>query len=382
MLAVSVVRWSRTTQRRDVLDFGRKVYTQSLQSMQKLIIDKSAASHDDALAATCVMAMYELFDPTGVEMDGWLKHLDGVRRLLEFRGPQKHSSAPARAVFEHSRYLLMFKHLISRKACILSQHEWLTMPWQDCEKSTEQKVFDNGLRLAAAFEASDNLIITGSSPNHVLILLKECIAVYDAVSLLLEQITPSIAIDLEPGPGSFDEGLIVRNPAALMLSITALAIQLGAGDTACGILDVARTSAYLLPINTTSRLLSIRDENRVIAEQIVDSVTTSVNQKVGAMGAARMVFALNLALHQFEQGSVQYADCRQLINQIQGLHDLDDQSATLDSQDMKKYDAVAGLSLVRGNSVAIARKWQGYADEWGDRAKRWQPQGLRQLVYI
>ena len=48
----------------------------------------------------------------------------------------------------------MMQGLLQRHSTVLSRPEWLTQPWKNSQKSTEQKVYDYGLVLAGLFEAA------------------------------------------------------------------------------------------------------------------------------------------------------------------------------------------------------------------------------------
>jgi hypothetical protein len=305
------------------------------------------------------MVLYELFDPTEGKMDGWLNHLEGVYRLLQYRGPQMHTTIASRAIFEHSRYLLMLQHLMSRRACILSQPEWLTAPWHGCEKSIEQQVFDNGLRLATAFEGCDLLKRGASDSESVINLFEECVEIYKNTVQILDTITPSVAVDLDSCSGEDFDILIVRNPAALLLSITALAIKLGACDTACSLLPVMgfqQSDLDSIPAGAEALFEDIVPT----AKQIVNSVATCVDQKAGGMGAARLMFALKLARPQLPSNSQELCQCDELMDRLSGL---DGQFNALGNYDrIKRGFDTAETTLVQGNSKAIARRWQEFAD--------------------
>ena len=158
LLAVAVTRWSRTCDRPDVLQEGRRLYTESLGLTRKALLDPKQVLHDDVLATTSVMVLYELFDATSESLAGWIDHLTGLSRLLQHRGPQMHTRQASRAIFEHSRYLLMLQHLMARKACVFGRSAWLEEPWRGAEKSVEQRVFDYGLRLSGVFEGCDRAL--------------------------------------------------------------------------------------------------------------------------------------------------------------------------------------------------------------------------------
>lgn len=271
------------------------------------------------------MVLYELVDLAFDNTKGWLNHLAGLSRLMQHRGPTMYKNAAAIAIFEHSRYLLMLQHLLARKASVFSQPAWLNEPWQDVDKSVEQSVFDNGLRLAALFERCDVAAQRHSEVSEAIELFGECTELYDRLQILhQEHIAPGVAV--APLPVAASSG--VANPAAFMLSITALGIQLGAYGSACDILRrVIEPSITALEISDTNsesvRIITQRTSHliakrRALAQLIIRSVELCSNEGLGAMGAARVIFSLQLAKQQFQPAEPEFERCQILLRRLDG----------------------------------------------------------------
>lgn len=349
LLAVSVVRLSKTNNRLDIAKKGRGLYIQSMQLTRRAITSSELSTNDEGnvngryivmkhmlrvlidevLAGVCVMVLYELADSDSGNVNGWLNHLTGLARLMEHRGAVSHKSAPARAILEFSRYLLMLRHLLARRATIFSQDVWLRVPWEDTDKSARQQVFDHGLRLATVFERCDLACDNQSSVPTASEIIYECDKIYDSLQVLQEEhISPNIASGLDSPPRPSTASLELPYPAALSLSITALGVQLGASQSASRLMtkiiapaiersarDEAIDDLGAIPEYRTSRSLNNR---QALAQQIVCEISCCLDHYAGAMGAARMVFCLHIAMLEFGPLDDDFARCRTLLERLSG----------------------------------------------------------------
>ena len=364
LLAVSVTRLSRTSDRPDIIKYGRRMYTQSLGLTRKALADPQLSLHDDILATSCVMTLYELFDTTTNNPDGWLDHLCGVYRLLQHRGPGLHNAEASRALFEHSRYLIMLQHLISRKSCVFGEPEWLECPWQDVEKSVEQQIFDQGLKLTSVLETCDRAIEEGSPDVDLTQLFHGCVEIYDDTMQLQEQsVAPAVDADLEGyGPRLDTDSMIARNPAGLMLQITALGVLLGACVSACDVyyrISCVRGIAFReMPGDMTERTTEFLFSRQKIARRIIFSVRTCINERVGAMGAARMIFPLRLTIRQFQPTDPEMEECKALLQRLSGL--ANQFRGLIRENDCQVVPS--DVELIQGNACALAAQWPHLAD--------------------
>lgn len=363
LLAVAVVRWSKTTDRPDILKTGRRMYTNSLNMTRKALLDPEMARHDEILATTCVMTLYEMFDASHNNLDGWLNHLSGIYMLLKHRGPRVHAGTAAHALFEHSRYLIMLQYLVSRQSCVLAEPDWLICPWQDMEKSVEQQVFDYGFRLTSAYERCDKVIQGGCNEIDTVVLLRDCLDIFDGIGSLQDQfIWAAATTDMTDATASNADPALFKNPAGIMLSITALGIKLGACATAC---DLYRHDKDLaarldkLPDQLRDRAVLLHIDRHIVAKQIITSVQECVHERVGAMGAARMMFSLQLAIKQFAITDPEYEECSELMETLSFLS----QRFRGVMVPKRDRDALAGSgpTLIESNSSALAAQWQHLA---------------------
>ena len=372
MLAVAVTRYSKLGGRPEMLKEGRQLYTDSLSLTRKALFTPDLVLREEILATTCIMALYELFDSTSQTLDGWLDHLSGLSRLLQYRGPKLHCTTASRAIFEHSRYLIMMQHLMARKACVFGQRAWLEDPWAGVAKSVEQQVFDHGLRLCAIFETCDVALQKGSTNSNLIKLFADSIDLYDGIQRLRKQyIAEAVTVDLDSGPGSGGDTLTANNPAGLLLDITAMGIRLGACASACDIFGrMSDTSVGGLDIGESDfeascrrivTAVSLFQACSTLAREIVRSITTCIVERVGSMGAARMIFALRLAMQTLQSSDPAFEEAAALMQRLSGQTSrfgaLIGQDTSITSLTLLQRKA----ELVQGNAVSLAVHWQRLA---------------------
>lgn len=98
------------------------MYGETLILLQTALSDRDEVCHDETLGAVCMMVTFEvcpnpvpshsllikkLFEATSDDRSSWLAHISGLSRLIEHRGPTNHQTPFARALLEHSRYLVV-----------------------------------------------------------------------------------------------------------------------------------------------------------------------------------------------------------------------------------------------------------------------------------
>ena len=320
LLAVAITRYSRSIDRPDILQRGRQLYIGSLQCLRKDLAQPQMILHDDILAAVCVMLLYELFDATNQNLDGWLEHLSGLQYLLQYRGPDLHSSAIARSILEHSRYLIVLRQLIRRKGCILSNQKWLSIPWPNGHKSVEQQVVDEGLKLAAVFECCDRAAL--GVPLDIRPMIAQCASIYNGIECLTAHFLQQMQT-MHPGPKALCEP---QDLAATLLHITALWIKLGACASVSFISSAPSNVIYGMPklpggeFERSSRVPKNGEifaaSCRPTARLIICMAQSCFHCNVGAFGAARMVIAVQLAMEQFGTMESEFKECRVVLDKL------------------------------------------------------------------
>jgi hypothetical protein len=228
------------------------------------------------------------------------------------------------------------------------------------EKSVEQQVFDYGFRLTSVYERCDLVIEKGSKDIGTVALLNDCMDIFDGIGRLQDQfIWPAATTDMKDATASNADPALFKNPAGVMLSITALGIKLGACASACDIYlhdeDLAATLDKL-PSQLRARAVLLYIDRHIVAKQIITTVQECVNERVGAMGAARMMFSLQLAIKQFSTTDPEYEECSTLMETLSRLSQRF--AGVMAPQELDKTNAVSGTSLIQSNASVLAAQWQ------------------------
>jgi hypothetical protein len=148
-----------------------------------------------------------------------------------------------------------------------------------------------------------------------------------------------------------------------MLNITALGIKLGACATACDIYRHDKDLAAALdkhPHQLRDRAVLLHIDRHIVAKQIITTVQECVHERVGAMGAARMMFSLQIALKQFAVTDPEYDECSELMDTLSHLSERFRGVMTMSFSFSQKFMAHTP-TLIKSNSSMLAAQWQHLA---------------------
>lgn len=101
--ALSMTKLARAQNDRPLLTAGMQAHGYALRVLQSAIYDTQRAWEDQTLAAVRVLSTYELHESTMSSTVGWIKHEEGIDRLILMRGPRSYDSMLGRALFEDAR---------------------------------------------------------------------------------------------------------------------------------------------------------------------------------------------------------------------------------------------------------------------------------------
>lgn len=107
LLALSLTRYGRLNLNGDAVLQGQRLYSQALSQLQKALYDPRLVWHDETLVSIRAMVLYEVYESTSDNPTAWHNHLAGMAYLMQIRGPARHRSPMAKAVFENVRYALV-----------------------------------------------------------------------------------------------------------------------------------------------------------------------------------------------------------------------------------------------------------------------------------
>lgn len=79
---------------------------------------------------------------TPLRIDIRHKHIEGICRIIELRGPSKHVSHHGHALFEESRLSAIIAGITLRKPNFLSGRAWHTIPWETAPRNLRDELCD------------------------------------------------------------------------------------------------------------------------------------------------------------------------------------------------------------------------------------------------
>lgn len=162
---------------------GVKLYSTVLLQLTKILQGpRGAAINPDLLASVLLMGLWEQFNGFSAvgaanQGRGWHAHTQGMKRLLETRGPHGFADDRAFLVLQAAQTSQFTAAFAARKGTSLASHAWRTAPWAHRPKSPRDRFFDIAFRLPGIVEEAD-LAIASGSPSEGLRLLNELHQVY------------------------------------------------------------------------------------------------------------------------------------------------------------------------------------------------------------
>ncbi|RDW82609.1 hypothetical protein BP6252_03721 [Coleophoma cylindrospora] len=158
-LAVSALMHARVgyvEQRNDIAKDGLRLYILALEDLRRTLKHRAGALSIATFAATLILALYEMLQPTG-DTTSWCKHMDGLESLLQARGPGQHVAGASHHLFVGYRATGSLQALTRRRATFLANIEWQTVPWSNQPKNHFQAMLDLATELAGILEKIDKL---------------------------------------------------------------------------------------------------------------------------------------------------------------------------------------------------------------------------------
>jgi hypothetical protein len=104
-----------------ITDRGYFIHGLALKQLSHALSDPNCYIHDDVLLSVVTLAFLECFVPTGRKH--YLKHMTGLEKLLELRGPNMHCFPKSFQIYKGVRRMIIFASLSTRRPSILARGE-------------------------------------------------------------------------------------------------------------------------------------------------------------------------------------------------------------------------------------------------------------------
>lgn len=123
---------------------GYAMHGAALKQLNNALSEPRCYSRDEVILSVVTLAMLECVVPTGPR--NYLKHMLGLERLLELRGPASLMGCPRRTseLYKGVRQMILFASLCTRRRSILARSEWKTALRANCTSGElqEQDLYD------------------------------------------------------------------------------------------------------------------------------------------------------------------------------------------------------------------------------------------------
>jgi hypothetical protein len=277
---------------------GKVLYGKALSDTAAALRDASQAKSEAVLMVPRIMALFELLfgaeasSPTRAK--SWLSHAVGGMALILGRGPEAYSYTDmAHSLFVNTRFALVVSAVRTRKATVLNNEEWKTLPWRNRTKTANDTLVDIFCGVPALREAVEALSSPTLSKSEAEVLRRYTAAKAWILHLQLRDwlvanpgvvYTPIVADGTDSlTPVSFPHfGYACRT---LRYWVVALLVYFYL-DTASGI----------SPQDDWSTVRNDRPHPRVYARLIARSASYFLQDRYGFTGATTVSFPLGMAL--------------------------------------------------------------------------------------
>jgi hypothetical protein len=158
MSALSMICLSRTGGDERHQSEGAVKYGQVLRDLQDTLAIDSLALEEQTLASCMTLTIFEVMAPSGGDVSGWSRHVQGISRLFELRGPELHVDGLAHRLFLGFRSSAAIHALALRKPTYLAEPDWLIIPFTVEPKTEFHSLIDVMLQIPAFVDRTDRLI--------------------------------------------------------------------------------------------------------------------------------------------------------------------------------------------------------------------------------
>jgi hypothetical protein len=140
---------------------GRKMYGKALKETRRALLDQKRANSEALLLVPRIAAIFEMLfgadvNPT-IQAQSWRSHAQGELAMFKARGPYALQDDLAHHIFVDGRLPSIIAAIRMRKASILNNVEWKTIPWGKHPKTPKDSLIDILAGIPEILEDIDHL---------------------------------------------------------------------------------------------------------------------------------------------------------------------------------------------------------------------------------
>jgi hypothetical protein len=140
ILSLAIIFFGSQHNSSSIMDLGYALYGLVLKQLNFALSDPKCYVRDDVLLSVVTLALLECFIPTGRKY--YFKHMFGLERLLELRGPAMLNSPKSFHIYMSIRRMITAASLDTRRPCIFAREEWKSISQTErLDEKTEDKPF-------------------------------------------------------------------------------------------------------------------------------------------------------------------------------------------------------------------------------------------------
>jgi hypothetical protein len=139
ILTLAVIFFGAQHGSSSIQNYGYIMHGKILKQLNDTLSDPHCYLRDDVLLSVVTLALLECFVPTGRKY--YLKHMSGLEKLLELRGPGIHCERKAMEIFKGVRRMVIFAALNRRKESIFAREEWKCIQGTECTGDEMEEQF-------------------------------------------------------------------------------------------------------------------------------------------------------------------------------------------------------------------------------------------------
>ena len=127
VLSLATIFYGAQHRNFSILAHGYLIHEKTLRRLSNALSDPQCYLRDDIILSVITLIILEAFVPTGRK--SYLKHMSGLEKLLELRGPRFHRSPRSREMLKGVRRMIILASMKRRQPSILAREEWKSIPW-------------------------------------------------------------------------------------------------------------------------------------------------------------------------------------------------------------------------------------------------------------
>lgn len=162
VLAIGTAALGKSTGDIALSQQSKTLYGKALKETAVALRNPTRAKSEAVLAVPRVMALFEILfgaeANSGTQAKSWLSHAEGEAALIISRGPEAYSkNEEAHLLFVNARFRPLIAAVRTRKATILNEEHWKTLPWVGRVKTPNDTLLDILCGIPEILEAVDKL---------------------------------------------------------------------------------------------------------------------------------------------------------------------------------------------------------------------------------